>query len=256
MSNQRRWERDELLVAFYLYSHTPFGRISQRNPEIIQIAELMQRSASSLSMKMANIASCDPSITSTGRKGLPGASRADKAMWQEMTQDWETFYLKAYAAHQQLMQSSEPQNVKSAGTDDFHGREREALTKARIGQQVFRNSVLSAYDFRCCITGLDIPELLIASHIVPWSQEPKQRLNPSNGLCLSSLHDAAFDKGLITLNSHLELLLSPKLLTKENRYLSDSFERFENQPIRLPNKFAPAEEYLALHRQQIFQAIS
>lgn len=60
MANQRRWERDELLVAFYLYSHTPFGRISQRNPEIIQIAELMQRSASSLSMKMANIASCDP----------------------------------------------------------------------------------------------------------------------------------------------------------------------------------------------------
>ncbi len=129
MANQRRWERDELLVAFYLYSHTPFGRISQRNPEIIQIAELMQRSASSLSMKMANIASCDPSITSTGRKGLPGASRADKAMWQEMTQDWETFYLKAYAAHQQLMQSSEPQNVKSVGTDDFHGRERETLTK-------------------------------------------------------------------------------------------------------------------------------
>ncbi|PSS68230.1 hypothetical protein AYI85_13670 [Shewanella algae] len=129
MANQRRWERDELLVAFYLYSHTPFGRISQRNPEIIQIAELMQRSASSLSMKMANIASCDPSITSTGRKGLPGASRADKAMWQEMTQDWETFYLKAYAAHQQLTQSSEPQNVKSVGTDDFHGRERETLTK-------------------------------------------------------------------------------------------------------------------------------
>ena len=61
--------------------------------------------------------------------------------------------------------------------------------------------VLSNYDSKCAITGIDIPQLLYASHIIPWSQNENERLNPENGICLSALYDKAIDKGLIGLNN-------------------------------------------------------
>ncbi|MCE9687916.1 HNH endonuclease [Shewanella sp. AS16] len=255
MTERRSWTRDELLVAFHLYNQTPFGKISHRNPEIINTAKLMGRTPSSLSMKMANIASCDPSITASGRSGLSGAAKADREMWQEMTRDWENFYFNASEAFNKISKLQSPEAVNpdpSLELDDFHGPEKLAIIKTRVGQQQFRAVVLSAYDFRCCITGIDIPELLIASHIVPWSRDPQQRLNPSNGLCLSRLHDAAFDKGLISLNEHLELMLSPKLLNSNNDYLASSFEPYEGKPITNPSKHLPNPIFLQHHRSEIF----
>ena len=73
------------------------------------------------------------------------------------------------------------------------GLEREALVRLRVNQSFFRNRVLSAYGFRCCVTGLTNRSLLTASHIVPWAKDAKNRLNPRNGLCLNALHDRAFD---------------------------------------------------------------
>jgi putative restriction endonuclease len=58
---------------------------------------------------------------------------------------------------------------------------------------------------RCCISGINVPRLLVASHIKPWSEFPEERLDPRNGLCLSSIHDAAFDAGLITLDKKLSV---------------------------------------------------
>ena len=89
MSNRRRWTRQELLVAFGLYCRMPFGKLHKQNPEIIKIAGLIGRTPSALAMKLTNIASLDPEITATGRKGLTGASAADRAMWQEMKSGWE-----------------------------------------------------------------------------------------------------------------------------------------------------------------------
>ena len=78
--------------------------------------------------------------------------------------------------------------------------EAKASVKVRRGQQFFRQTILNAYGVRCCISGINVPRLLVASHIKPWRDFPKERLDPRNGLCLSSLHDAAFDAGLITLD--------------------------------------------------------
>ena len=60
-------------------------------------------------------------------------------------------------------------------------------------------AVMSAYNGRCCITGLSLSGLLVASHIIPWSHDRDNRVNPRNGLLLSALHDKAFDTGLITI---------------------------------------------------------
>jgi putative restriction endonuclease len=85
----------------------------------------------------------------------------------------------------------------------------------RTMQGVFRKVVLAAYNSRCCITGNPVDELLVASHILPWSDFPEHRLNPQNGLCLAAHSDRAFDRCLITFDGEMRLVLSPIL----KRYL-------------------------------------
>ncbi|MEZ9820284.1 HNH endonuclease [Shewanella sp. 10N.286.45.A1] len=250
MTERRKWNRDDLLIAFYLYNQTPFGKISHRNPEIARIAEQLHRTPSSLSMKMANIASCDPIITESGRSGLKGASKADREMWLEMSENWELFYIKSSEAYLNLVNNNENEVIDESS---YIGLERTAQIKSRIGQDQFRKIILSSYNGKCCITGLDNSKLLVASHIIPWSKKPSERLNPCNGLCLSSIHDKAFDQGLITLNSHLEVILSSELLNKNQPFTTLCFEEFEGKAITLPTKFAPKEEFLIHHRQEVFK---
>ena len=91
------------------------------------------------------------------------------------------------------------------------GRSREAIIRVRVNQGFFRAAVLASYSARCCITGLSIPQLLMASHIVPWSVDAKNRTNPQNGLCLNAIHDRAFDCGLLTVTTDLKVKLSPRV---------------------------------------------
>ena len=80
------------------------------------------------------------------------------------------------------------------------GEDVASESKRRKGQDYFRRMILANYNCRCALTGIDIPQLLLASHIIPWKDKShkKERLNPENGICLSALYDKAFDKGLIT----------------------------------------------------------
>ncbi|MDQ2976730.1 MAG: HNH endonuclease [Acidobacteriota bacterium] len=133
--------------------------------------------------------------------------------------------------------------------------ETTASVRVRRGQQFFRQTVLNSYGVRCCISGINVPRLLVASHIKPWRDFPKDRLDPRNGLCLSSLHDAAFDAGLITLDKDLNIVLSKRL----RRYfpqetLEQNFVPFEGNPISLPEKLAePSRKHLRYHREKIFK---
>jgi predicted restriction endonuclease len=129
-----------------------------------------------------------------------------------------------------------------------------ASVRVRRGQQFFRQTVLNSYGVRCCISGINVPRLLIASHIKPWRDFPNERLDPRNGLCLSSLHDAAFDAGLITLDSRLHVLLSSRLKSFfPQPILEQNFIPFEGKSIRLPEKLTePSSEFLSFHRRKIF----
>jgi predicted restriction endonuclease len=134
--------------------------------------------------------------------------------------------------------------------------ETQATVKVRRGQQFFRQAVLNAYDIRCCISGINVPRLLVASHIKPWGKFPNDRLNPRNGLCLSTLHDAAFDAGLITLDDKLSVVLSKRLRSYfPQPALEQNFVLFEGKPIRLPEKLAePDVDFIRFHREEIFQS--
>lgn len=259
MSARTGWTRQQLLVAFNLYCQMPFGKIHFSNPEIIKYAELIGRTPSALAMKLSNIASLDPAITSTGRKGLEGASAADKAMWKEMQADWEHFAIEAQYAATTFGATTEfgtaTDDMSMPGEIvDYTGSNKTVQATTRIGQVFFRRSVLSAYNYQCCITGLSVPKLLVASHIIPWRVDAANRLNPRNGLCLSMLHDKAFDAGIIAIREDMTVSVSRKHATNADHFFNSALLAYDGKSIALPEKFCPFSEFLAYHRQHIFEA--
>lgn len=256
MPVRRGWTRQQLLVAYGLYCRLPFGRLHHRNPEIVQVAEAIGRTPSALAMKLGNIAHIDPAIASTGRAGLRNASAKDRALWEEMHDDWGRF---AVESHKAMREARAMMTTKGAAAEEDEqerrGEDRSAQTTARIGQNFFRAAVLSAYDERCCITGLSVPSLLVASHIVPWKRcDSRDRVNPRNGLLLSSLHDKAFDAGLLAIDDALRVRVSPRIAVAADPFFSLAIKNYDGRPIALPEKFAPEEKFLAYHREHVFQA--
>lgn len=246
-------------MAFNLYCQIPFGQMHSRNPLIIKYAERIGRTPSALAMKLCNIAGLDPAITSTGRKGLEGASSADKAMWEEMQASWDRFAIESQQAESAF---GIPAEFESAIDEpsipdeaiDYTGNNKIIQTTTRIGQNFFRRSVLSAYDNRCCITGLGTPRLLVASHIVPWRVDAANRLNPRNGICLSILHDKAFDVGIITIAEDMTVNVSRKYVAQTDTFFKSALLAYDCKPIARPEKFLPQAEFLAYHRQHVFEA--
>jgi len=166
----------------------------------------MGRSASSLAMKLCNFAVLDPVQRARGIRGLPGVTKQDKVMWNEFQSNLSALGTQSEQLLHDLFTHDEAKEVDFLARDKVRlvapsgPTEIQATVKARRGQQFFRQAVLTAYDIRCCISGINVPRLLVASHIKPWGKFPSDRLNPQNGLCLSTLHDAAFDAGLIALD--------------------------------------------------------
>lgn len=255
---RKGWTRKQLLVAFNLYCRLPFGKMHSRNPEIVRLAKAIGRSPSALAMKLTNIASLDPAITSTGRSGLPGASTSDRAMWREMNSDWHAFAREAGVATDAVLEARGHGNLASVleepSVADYSGEERVVSSKARIGQDFFRHAVLSAYNSECCITGLGVEELLVASHIKPWRVDAKNRLNPQNGLCLAVLHDRAFDVGIITVASDMTVKVSRRYARNAGEFFASSLLEFDGRPIRAPEKFQPDPDFLEYHRKHIFES--
>jgi putative restriction endonuclease len=255
MAVRSGWSRKQLLVAFKLYCQLPFGKFHHGNPEIIRCASTIGRTPSALAMKLSNIASLDPEITGTGRRGLTGASAADKAMWAEMHKDWKSFADQVESAAQALGVDDLQDETDLPGRmpelpASFVGTTRQVKSDARVGQDFFRKCVLSAYSARCCISGLAVPQLLVASHIASWKDDPNNRLNPRNGLCLSALHDKAFDSKLIYLNEHLEVKLSRMLARKKlDSFTQTAIASYEGHQIAIPEKFAPDLALVKQHRE-------
>lgn len=90
--------------------------------------------------------------------------------------------------------------------------EREAVVRQRIGQDLFRDGLMALWAGRCAVTGLDEPALLFASHAKPWKDaNDTERLDVYNGLLLAAHLDAAFDRGLITVDLDGAVIPSPML---------------------------------------------
>ncbi|WP_277987045.1 DNA (cytosine-5-)-methyltransferase [Pseudolysobacter antarcticus] len=251
------WTQEQLKLAFHFYCQTPFGKLHSKNPEIIKLASLIGRTPSALAMKLVNFASLDPSITSSGRKGLSGASALDRTIWREFHNDWEGLAVECEQLHQYLLRENGIKPVPTLEKEndfsyiDFTGETRLAFTQQRIKQNFFRRAVLSSYRERCCISGVSDARLLVASHIVPWSVDKANRLNPSNGLCLSAIHDKAFDSYLFTLSNDRRIVLSEKLKTTKDKFLREVFWPTADKQIELPERFLPDPSLVELHRKTL-----
>lgn len=252
---KRNWTRDELIIAFNLYCKIPFGRIHNRNPEIIALAKLIEREPSSVSWKLANFASLDPTLKERNIQGAAHASKLDKAIWGEFSHDWAGLAYESERLVAQmrgikvedLVEISEPEPIPV-------GIERESVVRTRVNQSFFRKAVLAAYDNRCCITGLPIPELLNASHISPWASDLVNRVNPRNGLCLNAIHDRAFDRGLLTVTPEYKIKISRALESEcANEAVNDFLWKYDGSSIRLPHRFLPAPLLLESHNLNIFR---
>lgn len=250
---RKPWKRDELLLVMNLYCRIPFGRQHSRASEVIELANALGRTSGSVAMKLNNLTSLDPEELARGVRGLPGASRLDRQVWQEFHDDWEQLAVESEQLRQQVTPSPRRE------IDDLHAAntgptEAEQTVKVRLAQSFFRRAVLTVYQGQCCISGNPIPELLVASHILPWASHPQHRVNPRNGLCLSRLHDGAFDQGLIAFDDEYRLILSKRLTDHlTHPAICDNFARYEGKPLKLPEKFFPDTDFLAAHRSSIFQ---
>ncbi|GGX38593.1 HNH endonuclease [Undibacterium squillarum] len=253
----RKWTYDEVKLAYFLYCQLPFGQLDSRNKEIQALAKLLDRTAGSVAMKLVNLASLDPSITSTGRIGLKNGSKVDREVWADLSQNWEKFAEDAIDYRHTLEQAN-PEKVAIAlnnlgesldAPENYFAENRKTLVMQREKQNFFRKAVLSSYQNRCCMTGISEPKLLIASHIVPWSEDPQNRLNPANGLCLSALHDKAFDQHLITLDDDYRIMISRKLKIHCNDHIIRKFFlEIEGREIFLPTRFRPEIKFLKKHQ--------
>lgn len=256
MSTRSAWARTELFIAMNAYYKLPFGRLTETTPLIILLARRMGRTPGSLTMKLCNLASLDPDLQARGIKGLPNASRLDREVWQEYHENWDAMTVESEAQVQRLLEASFSAGRAEGSKLRTVPGKTESVTqrKTRVGQDYFRDILLAAYGTRCCVTGNRVPELLRASHIVPWKEDEANRLNPCNGLCLSVEVDAAFDRGLVTFDAKRRLVVSKYLVDfMPDEFLELSFMRHAAKPFRNPERFEPDEEFLAWHRKERFR---
>lgn len=124
-------------------------------------------------------------------------------------------------------------------------------TTRRVGHDGFRRALEDYWSGACAITGVRTTALLRASHIKPWAaSEPDEQTSVFNGLLLAAHWDAAFDRGLVTLNAHGAVMLSPQLPAVDADVLgivAGQRLRRPLQPQHLP--------YLAYHREHVFLAV-
>jgi putative restriction endonuclease len=243
------WQEDELLLTLHLYCRTPFGKLHQSNPDVIELAKIIGRSTSAVVFKAVNFASLDTSIP---QKGMSNTSKADRKLWDAFMQNSTEIAEKAEALYESKIEIHAPKKPTSEIKIPTGNTETLRTVKTRRVQAFFRRTVLESYNHRCAISGLSIPELLVASHIIPWSEDESRRADPTNGIALNALYDKAFDRKLISFDENFRLVLSDRI---KKQYKDDMvkgyFLEFEGKELEMPYRFLPDSIGLKMHLNKI-----
>ncbi len=255
MPPKNLWTREELIVAFNLYLTIEFGKIHSKNPDVIRLAKILGRTPGAISRRLANFTAIDPFHQKRGVKGLDHGRNQVEPIWNDFFDNKEELiYLsEKFLAERENTSIEDKYKDILFNLTDLKGETVIREVKTRVNQCVFRKMVLANYSNKCAITGIDIPELLFASHIIPWSKNENERLNIENGICFSALYDRAFDKGLIGINLDHKIIFSDTLKNKKNsEYFHKYFATIENQEILKAQKYLPRKEFLEYHLDTIF----
>jgi putative restriction endonuclease len=248
MAARRDWSYEETKAAFALYMALPPGQQSRTNPSIIALASAIDRSASSIALKLGNLKFLDPNRSG----GLQNCSNMDRRIWQDYQDRGEDFHDEANQLYYELVDPETDNAVEllTSTPGVAVGFDRLTYTRERVNQNYFRYTLLENYDNRCCLTNISIEDLLVASHIKPWKDStPTEKLDPANGLLLDALHDKAFDQGYITIDDQLRIRVSQKV--PHNAANDRWIWAYDKAPIRRP-RISPGRDYIAYHNDCIF----
>ena len=246
------WSYDETVVALGLYFQVTFSRTNMYHPEIIRVAKILGRPPSAVAMKVINFARLDPTLRVDGIKGLAHGAKTEVEVWNAYVGKMDEL---SYEYNRLLKGASVPIVDEIEEIPIPKGLERMGIAKYRVNQSFFRRAVLSAYADACCVTGINDVRLLTASHIKPWAScsTGDEKTTPANGLCLNALHDRAFDRGLITIDATLHLVLSKTLKeVLSSSVYNDYFLRYEGKVIALPQHHSPKKDFLEYHNEHVF----
>ena len=234
----RKWTIDEVTLALYAYCHVPFNKANNTNPWIVKIANLISRTPAAVKMKIGNLGAFDPDLKQRGVVGLTGTSRIDEEVWNKYYGNWEQLVADSQVIIGRLS------NADISAVIDFPpGSEEYYQAKRRINQSFFRDAVLSSYNNRCCVTGLNNSELLEACHITSWADNESLRTDPSNGICLNPLLHAAFDNLFMSITPDYKVVFSDLFLEScTDEKFRAYFSYRNNSQIYLPDRFFPYRE--------------
>lgn len=253
MAQRRLWTREEFILTLNLYFKLPFGKMHHGTKEVIELANLIGRTSSSIALRLGNFASCDPMLKSRGIKGMIGGTDQCQPYWDEFQDNREKLIFESEKSLAQMQHLSLEQKYNIRDIANLYGETKIRAVKTRVNQDVFRQMVMANYFGKCALSGIDIPELLLASHIIPWSKDEHERLNPCNGICLSALYDRAFDQGLIGFDQEYKVVLSHRIIEKEGKeYYNNYFANIERKPLAKPDRYLPEKRFLEWHMDEIF----
>ena len=271
---RRNWSEDETTIALALYVQIPFGKIHKGNPAIRALGGALNRSASAVSLKLSNLAHLDPKLQNRGVDGMAHGSRTDQIIWNRFigsdtqTTDLAPLFNAADNVADRLGLKTKDYVLSPLTTNQeaeletlktISETERKRLVSVRLHQNMFRDSVLSAYGWQCAITGLYEPKLIEAAHIKSWAlcEDADTRLTPSNGIALSASLHRAYDNNLIGITPDFVCIVSQELLKKlkEDTPAWKLFQSIHGRQLKLPDRFQPNRDYLS-DRYSEFKAAS
>lgn len=241
-------KHETLREQFYQYllqegfsDKTPSGKPSTTNDYLKRIDFVCKNEKCTWEILAKNIDVVLKNYSSTGIKSSFGAT-SHNAVFSALKQ--YNLFIEQIADKEFLKN-----NTKTIQTIEFfevNETEKQSLIKIRIGHSKLKKIVLKT-KIKCDICGLSHKKLLIVSHIKPWAKSnDKEKLDYNNILLLCPMHDALFDKGLISFNDDGQILIS-KELNDQNRVLSNIND---NSCINVISE--KQKEYLQWHRKNIF----
>jgi predicted restriction endonuclease len=120
-------------------------------------------------------------------------------------------------------------------------------------QSFFRQAVLASYEEKCAMCSLGLRRLLTAGHIIPWSVSRERRADPTNGLALCSLHERAFDTGLLAVDDSMRVMVAAAARCNRPPPVHRvALLEIEGSRLVRPRRFAPDPTALAWHRENVF----
>ena len=251
---RNNWTREELILTFNLYLKLPFGKFHQRNNEVIELASLIQRTPSAVAMRLSNFASVDPFHQKRGISGLSGGIAQVQPIWDEFSENKEDLIFESEKILAQIQKTTIENKYGGIlnDTENLEGETKVRAVKTRVNQNVFRQIVLANYNGKCAVTGFKSASFLIASHIIPWSVDKQNRLNPQNGILLNSLHDKAFENGFMAIDKNYQIVICNDFLKSKDIFVQRSFSDFHNKRIQMPVRFLPDLLLLEKHFEEKF----